>query len=298
MAQIALGIGLGWLLVRHERPRAAPLLPFDLLQRPIFTLSILTSVCSFMAQMTALVALPFEIQRLGHSAVETGLFITPWPVALAITAPIAGRLADRYPAGILGGLGLLVMATGLLLLAFFPATGTSFGIWRSGGGLGFGFLVSNTGQSWRHRVSASGAAGGMLSAARLLGQTLGAAGVAIIPVYLGAGNIAVRGRGTGLVARLAVWCASGTRPPERKDDEPDPKQHPRRPAPVRRPSRSRPLPSRYAWPRTPGTRAIRSGWRSPTRRVPNGAIAPSSCVAAARCGNSCAASGLGSWTTA
>ena len=40
VAQIALGVALGWLLTRHERPRAAPLLPFDLLQRPIFTLSI------------------------------------------------------------------------------------------------------------------------------------------------------------------------------------------------------------------------------------------------------------------
>ena len=197
VAQIALGVALGWLLTRHELPRAAPLLPFDLLRRPIFALSILTSVCSFMAQMTALVALPFEIQRLGHSAVETGLSITPWPVALAITAPIAGRLADRYPAGILGGLGLMVMATGLLLLAFFPATGTSFGfIWRMAlCGLGFGFFQSPNNRTIMAAAprERSGAAGGMLSAARLLRQTLGAAGVAIVfRVYLGAGsNIAL-----------------------------------------------------------------------------------------------------------
>jgi len=90
--QIGCGCALGWLLARHELPRAAPLIPFDLLRIRVFSLSLATSVCSFMAQMTALVALPFEIQRLGHSAVETGLFMTPWPLALALAAPLAGRL--------------------------------------------------------------------------------------------------------------------------------------------------------------------------------------------------------------
>ena len=86
-------------MTRHERRELAPLLPFDLRSADLHALD-LTSACSFMAQMTALVALPFEIQRLGYSAVETGLFITPWPVALAITAPIAGRPRTatwRYP---------------------------------------------------------------------------------------------------------------------------------------------------------------------------------------------------------
>jgi len=77
LGQIGSGCVFAWLLVRHERPRAAPLVPFDLLRIRSFTLSLATSVFSFTAQMAALVALPFEIQRLGHSAVETGLFITP-----------------------------------------------------------------------------------------------------------------------------------------------------------------------------------------------------------------------------
>ncbi len=193
LAQIALGALLGWLLTRHELPRAAPLVPFDLLRRPVFTLSLATSVCSFMAQMSALVALPFEIQRLGHSAVETGLFMTPWPLALALAAPFAGRLADRYPAGILGGLGLAVMATGLLLLAFFPSTGSSLGlIWRMAlCGLGFGFFQAPNNRTIMAAAprARSGAAGGMLSAARLLGQTLGAASVAILfGAYAAAGS--------------------------------------------------------------------------------------------------------------
>jgi DHA2 family multidrug resistance protein-like MFS transporter len=180
LAQIGLGVVLGWLLTRHERDRSAPLLPFDLLARPIFTLSIATSVCSFMAQMSALVSLPFEIQRLGHSVVATGLFMTPWPVALALAAPLAGR----YPAGILGGFGLLLLTAGLLLLARFPVGGSGFGfVWRMAlCGLGFGFFQSPNNRTIMASAprARSGAAGGMLGTARLAGQTLGAASVAIL----------------------------------------------------------------------------------------------------------------------
>src|SRR6266436_5724857 len=184
LVQIGCGCALGWLLARHELPRAAPLIPFDLLRIRVFSLSLATSVCSFMAQMTALVALPFEIQRLGHSAVETGLFMTPWPLALALAAPLAGRLADRHAAGMLGGLGLLVMAAGLVLLAFFPASGSPGGfVWRMAlCGVGFGFFQAPNNRAIMASAprARSGAAGGMLSAARLFGQALGAAGVAIL----------------------------------------------------------------------------------------------------------------------
>jgi len=184
LAQLAGGGALAWLLARHERPRAAPIIPFDLLRSRLFSLSVAASVCAFTAQMAALVALPFEIQRLGHSAVETGLFMTPWPLALAFAAPLAGRLADRYPAGALGALGLLLLATGLLLLAFFPGGTSASGFaWRMAlCGLGFGLFQTPNNRTIMAAAprERSGAAGGMLSAARLLGQTLGAAGVAIL----------------------------------------------------------------------------------------------------------------------
>ena len=183
-AEILTGAVLAALLVRHEINRTAPLLPFDLLRIRLFSLSVATSICSFMAQSVGLVALPFEIQRVGHSAAETGLLMTPWPVGVALAAPIAGRLADRYPAGILGSIGLVAMASGLTLLALFPEQGSAADlIWRMAlCGLGFGFFQSPNNRTLiasapRERT---GAAGGMLATARLSGQSLGAAGVAIL----------------------------------------------------------------------------------------------------------------------
>jgi MFS transporter, DHA2 family, multidrug resistance protein len=221
LLEIGSGALFAWLLARHERPREAPIIPFDLLGIRIFRLSLATSVCSFTAQMAALVALPFEIQRLGHSAVETGLYITPWPLALAFVAPLAGRLADRYPAGLLGGAGLLTLASGLCLLALYPMDGDAAGLlWRMAlCGAGFGlFQAPNNrtimGSAPRRR---SGAAGGMLAAARLIGQSIGAAAVAILFGAYGdqgsnyalmlAALLAVAGAGLSLL-RLAPDSAS------------------------------------------------------------------------------------------
>jgi DHA2 family multidrug resistance protein-like MFS transporter len=184
-AEIAALILAGTLLVRRQFGKPAPLLPVDLLRIPLFSLSVGTSIGSFCAQMLALVALPFFLQgALGYSAVETGLLITPWPLAIAVAAPIAGRLADKYPAGLLGGIGLVVFALGLFFLARMPSDAHATDItWRMVvAGIGFGLFQSPNnramiGSAPRER---SGGASGMLGTARLLGQTTGAALAALI----------------------------------------------------------------------------------------------------------------------
>lgn len=184
VVELAAGSILAWILTRRELGNPAPVLPVDLLRIPIFTLSISTSVCSFAAQMLALVSLPFMLHGLGYDAVATGLLITPWPIAIAIAAPLAGHLADRYPAGLLGGIGLGMFALGLLSLALLPASPNPFDIvWRMAlCGAGFGMFQSpnNRAMITAAPKSRSGGASGMLGTARLLGQTSGASLVALM----------------------------------------------------------------------------------------------------------------------
>jgi DHA2 family multidrug resistance protein-like MFS transporter len=184
LAKLAVGVAAGGLLTWRELRLEHPLVPFDLLRIPIFGLSILTSIFSFAAQMMAYVGLPFYFQSvMGRSAVETGLLMTPWPLAVGVAAPIAGRLSDRHRAGTLGGVGLLVFAAGLGLLSAIRPGATNLDIaWRMAVcGLGFGFFQSpnNRAMVTAAPMHRSGAAGGALATARLLGQTAGAATTAL-----------------------------------------------------------------------------------------------------------------------
>lgn len=172
------------LFVRSQLCKPFPLLPFDLLRIPIFSLSVFTSVCSFVAQMLAMVALPFFLQReLGYDDVGTGLLLTAWPAVIVVVAPVAGLLVERVHAGILGGVGLTVMALGLLLLALLPdAPGHGAIVWRLAVcGAGFGLFQSPNNSILIASAPAyrSGAASGMLATARLIGQTTGAALMAL-----------------------------------------------------------------------------------------------------------------------
>ena len=226
-AMVAGGMIAGAALVWREWGTPAPLMPLDLMRIPIFSLSILTSVVSFAAQMVAYVAIPFLFQSvLGRTVFATGLLMTPWPLAVGIAAPIAGRLADRVNAGLLGGIGLAVFAAGLFFLSRLGPDPTNLDIaWRMAVcGLGFGFYQSPNNRTIVSSApkARSGAAGGMLATARLLGQTTGAvavgvafhlAGLSVTPTLLFIASVAaVVAAGISLLrlnvappARIAVY---------------------------------------------------------------------------------------------
>ena len=199
-------IGAGYVLVRRQAALSLPLLPVDLFRRPVFVLSVTTSVCTFVAQGIVFVTLPFYFQDvLGRSQVATGLLMTPWPAMVAIVAPLAGRLADRYPVGILCGIGLGVLTLGFVLLAALPAQPHSADIvWRMmicGSGFGFFGSPNNRAIITSAPRERSGGAGAIQSTARLLGQTVGAAFVALIFGFAGPAG------GTG--PTVAILLAAG-----------------------------------------------------------------------------------------
>ena len=191
-------ISAGILLTRRQLRMPTPLLPIDLLRIPMFALSVSTSTCSFIAQTLAYVGVPFHLHRIGYSAVEIGLLMTPWPIGTAILAPIAGRLSDRIHAGLLGLIGLLIFAVGLATIGMLSGSTDTLGvIWRMAlAGAGFGLYQSPNNRTMQASAprNRSGGASGMQAMARLLGQTVGAALAALSFAHLSPG--------------AAVWSAS------------------------------------------------------------------------------------------
>jgi EmrB/QacA subfamily drug resistance transporter len=73
--------------------------------------------CSFTSQQAAVFLMPFYLQLVrGMSARGAGVLLTAVPLAMAVAAPISGRLSDRYGSRGLSTAGLLIIAGGFVLL--------------------------------------------------------------------------------------------------------------------------------------------------------------------------------------
>ena len=215
IALTLIGLAFGALFVRYERGLTEPMLPIDLLRMPVFALSMVTSVSSFAAQALGMLAMPFFFeQNLGRSGSETGLLMTPWPLATALIAPWAGRLSDRFAPERVCSAGLFIFGTGLASLT---TLGSDPGNWSIGWrvalcGLGFGIFQSPNnrviiGSAPRER---SGGASGLQSMGRTVGQSIGAVAVALI-FNLNHTAPTVWMCGVAAVLAIVAACVSGLR---------------------------------------------------------------------------------------
>ena len=168
-----------WIVVRREMPKDAPLIPLDLLRGSSFRISVIASICCFTGQTAGLVALPFYLQHaLGQTPFQTGLYMTPWPLTVALAAPLSGKLANRVSTAWLCAAGGAWLAIGLAGAALWPLHGnpTPLVVCSVLCGLGFGMfqVPNNRNMLLSAPRERSGAAGGMQGTARQVGQTAGA----------------------------------------------------------------------------------------------------------------------------
>ncbi len=194
LALVLLGIaGLCcWLLVARQLTQPSPMLPLDLLRNRVIGLAVCASIFGFSAWSISYVALPFLLQGAGWTQVQTGLVMTPWPLALAFAAPLAGRLSDKVSTALLcaGGMGAfaigLVLVSGLGSAAPMLLLGASLALC----GAGFGFFQTPNNRTMLSAApkARSGGAGGLQATARLLGHTNGTTIMALCFQLAGTGG--------------------------------------------------------------------------------------------------------------
>ncbi|MDR5900649.1 MFS transporter [Halomonas icarae] len=203
------------LFVRRQRRATHPLLPLVIFAERRFSLALAAQGSAFIGQGLAFVALSFLFQQqMGFSPLETAWLFTPWPLAIMLVGPLAGRLADRVNPSLLASLGLLLLMGGLSALAWLDAeAGVIEVLWPMAlCGMGFGLFQPPNNRELIGSVplSRSANASGVMSTSRTVGQSLG---VALVGAFLAAGVAVQATLWLGALTTLAALLFSLLRIP-------------------------------------------------------------------------------------
>jgi EmrB/QacA subfamily drug resistance transporter len=190
---ITLAAGLGcvtafWIA---EHRSASPLIDPGLLRIRSFSLGLLAGLLSYAVLFGSLFLMPFFLERiLGQSAAQTGLLLTPIPIALGLLAPIAGTLTDRTgPAPpTVAGMASAAVALAVLGAAQDLTLQATLGLLALlGVGLGLFTPPNNAAVMGSAPANRLGVAGGVLNMVRSMGTSLGVAATgAVLTVRLSA----------------------------------------------------------------------------------------------------------------
>ncbi|SDC04953.1 MFS transporter, DHA2 family, multidrug resistance protein [Sphingomonas sp. YR710] len=210
-ALVLLGVAIGFVFVRRELGQERPMLPIDLLRQRDIALSSIALLVGYLSSMVIALTLPFRVQQGFHfSPAESGAVLSPWPIVTMMVAPLSGMLSDRYPAALLGAVGMVIAICGLVSLALLTGTPSHFDlIWRIMlCGMGYGMFFSPTVRQVvaSAPMARTAAAGAVTTTTRGAGQTLGATAVATI-FAAGLGTGAASAVIAAVLAAVAGTCS-------------------------------------------------------------------------------------------
>jgi EmrB/QacA subfamily drug resistance transporter len=178
VAAAAVLLAFGWWQASRRNP--APLIPGRVFaDRNYRLLTAVLAAISF-GMLGLLLPLVIYLQSvLSLSAVRAGLILAPMSLASVVSAPYAGRLADRLGGKDILVVGLILWAGGIALVLsasrpFSSLTQLVIGLVVAGLGLGLTFAPLQSIAMRNVAAGMAGAAAGVMNTARQLGALLGA----------------------------------------------------------------------------------------------------------------------------
>jgi MFS family permease len=139
----------------------------------------------------------------GYSVLEAGFALTPGPLLAAVTAPVGGRLADRYGQRVVALPGGLLFAVGCLMFAAHaqgrPDYAASFLPWMAltGSGVGLSFAAWSSAAVAELPPSRYATGSALSACSRQIGAVLG---IAVLIAVIGA-----PARGEALATFHRAW---------------------------------------------------------------------------------------------
>jgi EmrB/QacA subfamily drug resistance transporter len=173
----------------RERRASAPMLDLSLLRRVPFSAGITSGLLSYLVLFGILTVVPFYLETARHATpASAGLQLLVVPLGVGLTAPIAGRLADRAGARPLTTGGMAVTALMLATSTLVHAHAALFLLALAAAGIGLGAFTppNNAAIMGAAPPHQTGMASGILNMTRGLGTSLGLA-LAGLTYTLGAG---------------------------------------------------------------------------------------------------------------
>jgi len=181
-ALLATAVLLMVVFVTVELRRTQPMLDLRLFRKPAFTGAQIVAFTLHASMFSMFLYIVLYMQNvLGYSPLETGVRFLPISVLSFLAAPLAGKLAERFPIRIFLGAGLCLVGSGLLLMSGIDPsddwTTLLAGFLAAGVGIGFINPPLATAAIGVVEPRQAGAASGINSTFRQVGTAVGIAGL-------------------------------------------------------------------------------------------------------------------------